>query len=144
MPLVSFYTPWKHQKTRGFLMFLGSTGRDQRHGIGSRLAFSSYRKQLTWPANKLTGFYVVAILVVNGLFQIWLGQLWGDKLVWYVMKTKQSSFLFLVKGKEFRFHSDSGYSYKAIFKDDISLQPTFTCSTSTTETRQKGAKYVQS
>ena len=23
MPLVSFYTPWKHQKTRGFLMFTG-------------------------------------------------------------------------------------------------------------------------
>ena len=31
MPLFSFYTPWKHHKTRGFLMFSGSTERGQWH-----------------------------------------------------------------------------------------------------------------
>ena len=31
MPLVSFYTPWKHQKIRGFLMFSGGIKTDQSH-----------------------------------------------------------------------------------------------------------------
>ena len=31
MPLISFHTPWKHQKTRGFLMFSGGIKRDQWH-----------------------------------------------------------------------------------------------------------------
>ena len=31
MLLVSFYTPWKHQKTTGFLMFLGGIERNQWH-----------------------------------------------------------------------------------------------------------------
>ena len=31
MPQVSFYTPWKHQKTKGFLMFPGVIERDQWH-----------------------------------------------------------------------------------------------------------------
>ena len=30
MPLVSFYTPWKHQKTKGFLMFSGDVFRGYR------------------------------------------------------------------------------------------------------------------
>ena len=34
IPLVSFYTPWKHQKTRGFLMFSGGLERDQWHEMG--------------------------------------------------------------------------------------------------------------
>ena len=29
MQLVSFYNPWKHQKTRGFLMFTGGVERDK-------------------------------------------------------------------------------------------------------------------
>ena len=29
MQLVSFYIPWKHQKTRGFLMFTGRVERDK-------------------------------------------------------------------------------------------------------------------
>ena len=31
MPLFSFYTSWKHQKTRGFLMFSGGIEREQWH-----------------------------------------------------------------------------------------------------------------
>ena len=31
MPLVSFYTPWKHQKTRCFLMLFRSIERDHQH-----------------------------------------------------------------------------------------------------------------
>ena len=34
MPLVTFYTPQKHHKTRDFLMFLGGIERDQWHEIG--------------------------------------------------------------------------------------------------------------
>ena len=34
MQLVSFYTPWKHQKTFGFLIFLGSIVGDQWHEMG--------------------------------------------------------------------------------------------------------------
>ena len=34
MPLISFDTRWKHQKTRGFLMISGGTKRDQWHEIG--------------------------------------------------------------------------------------------------------------
>ena len=34
MPLISFDTPWKHQKTRGFLMFSGGLKRVQWHEMG--------------------------------------------------------------------------------------------------------------
>ena len=34
MPLVSFYTPWKHQKTRGFLMFPRGIEKDKWHEMG--------------------------------------------------------------------------------------------------------------
>ena len=34
MPLISFDTPWKHQKTRGFPMFSGGIKRDQWHEMG--------------------------------------------------------------------------------------------------------------
>ena len=34
MPLVSFYIPWKLQKTRGFLMFSGGIEKDQWHEMG--------------------------------------------------------------------------------------------------------------
>ena len=34
MPLISFDTPWKHQKTSGFLMFSGGMKRDQWHEMG--------------------------------------------------------------------------------------------------------------
>ena len=34
-PLISFYTPWKHQKTRGFLIFSGGIKRDRQHKNGS-------------------------------------------------------------------------------------------------------------
>ena len=34
MPLVSFYTPWKHQKPKGFLMPSMGIERDQWHEIG--------------------------------------------------------------------------------------------------------------
>ena len=34
MPLVSFYTPWKHQKTRGFLMLSGGVERDHWYEMG--------------------------------------------------------------------------------------------------------------
>ena len=34
IPLFSYYTPWKHQKTRSFLMFLGDTEKNQWHEIG--------------------------------------------------------------------------------------------------------------
>ena len=34
IPLLSFYTPWKHQKSRGFLMFLRDIERDQWDEVG--------------------------------------------------------------------------------------------------------------
>ena len=34
MPLISFYTPWKHQKTSDFLMFSGGIERDQWDEMG--------------------------------------------------------------------------------------------------------------
>ena len=34
MPLVSFYAPWKHKKTKGFFMFSGHIVRDQWHEVG--------------------------------------------------------------------------------------------------------------
>ena len=34
MPVVSFYTSWKHQKTRGFLMLPGGLEKDQWHWVG--------------------------------------------------------------------------------------------------------------
>ena len=35
MSLTSFYTPWKHKKTRGFLMLAGGIERDQWHELGN-------------------------------------------------------------------------------------------------------------
>ena len=42
MPLVPLYTPSKHQKTSGFLLFSGGIERDQWHemGLKKRLASS--------------------------------------------------------------------------------------------------------
>ena len=34
LSLISFYTPWKHQKTSGFLMFSGGIERDYWHEMG--------------------------------------------------------------------------------------------------------------
>ena len=34
MQLVSFYTPWKHQKAPAFLMFSEGIERDQWHEMG--------------------------------------------------------------------------------------------------------------
>ena len=41
MPLTSFDTPWKHQKTSGFLMFSGGIKRDQWHEMGYALNWYS-------------------------------------------------------------------------------------------------------
>ena len=45
MPLVSLYTPWKHQKTSGFLIFLGGIERDHWQHI-------SYQERLYLTLNK--------------------------------------------------------------------------------------------
>ena len=34
MSLDSFYTPWKHQETLGFMMISGGVERDQWHEMG--------------------------------------------------------------------------------------------------------------
>ena len=34
MALVTFYIPWKYEKTRGFLMFSGGIERDHCHEMG--------------------------------------------------------------------------------------------------------------
>ena len=34
MARLSFYILWKHQKTRGFLMFLGGIEKEHRHVMG--------------------------------------------------------------------------------------------------------------
>ena len=34
MPLISFDTPWKYQKTKGFMMFSGGIKRDPWHEMG--------------------------------------------------------------------------------------------------------------
>ena len=38
-PLVSSYTPWKHQETRGFLMFSEDIKRDQWHEMSSKVSW---------------------------------------------------------------------------------------------------------
>ena len=45
MQLVSFYTPWKHEETSGFLIFSGGIERDQWHEMGS-YEFSALIKNL--------------------------------------------------------------------------------------------------
>ena len=45
MPLVSLYTPWKHQKTSGFLIFLGGIEREHWQHI-------SYQERLYLTLNK--------------------------------------------------------------------------------------------
>ena len=42
MPLVPFDTPKKHQKTTGFLMFLGGIERDQWHEMSYFLPMVSF------------------------------------------------------------------------------------------------------
>ena len=38
MPMISYYTPWKHQKTRAFLMFSGGKERKQWHKMGQLIS----------------------------------------------------------------------------------------------------------
>ena len=33
-PLITFYAPWKHQQTKGFLMFSGAIEGEQWHQMG--------------------------------------------------------------------------------------------------------------
>ena len=54
MPLVSFHTPWKHQKTSGFLKFLRSIERDQLHELG-------YAKLVIYILNP-AGIYVLKVI----------------------------------------------------------------------------------
>ena len=42
MSLVSFYTPWKHQKTSGFLMFSGGIEKEHWHEMSSWSILGSY------------------------------------------------------------------------------------------------------
>ena len=46
MPLASFYTPWRHQKISGFLMFSGGIERDQWHKIGQNRKHLMFYKTL--------------------------------------------------------------------------------------------------
>ena len=42
MSLISFQTPWKHQKTRSFLLFSGGIKSDQWHEMGSYGSFKEF------------------------------------------------------------------------------------------------------
>ena len=42
MPLISFYNPWKHHKTRGFLKFSGGIEIDQHCEIGQGLPICKF------------------------------------------------------------------------------------------------------
>ena len=53
MPLVSFYTPWKHQKIKSFLMFSEGTESDQWYEMGSWLTRQIILKMLTSPQTSL-------------------------------------------------------------------------------------------
>ena len=55
VPLVFLYTPWKHQKTSGFLMFSGSIQRDWRHEMGFWLNIKATSYWADW---KRTSDYV--------------------------------------------------------------------------------------
>ena len=43
MPLLSFYTHWKHQKTSGFLIFSGGIERYQWHEMGLNIYKKFYK-----------------------------------------------------------------------------------------------------
>ena len=51
MPLVSFYTPWKHHKASGFMIFSESAERDTRHEM--ELVFFGFRQILVVTRPKL-------------------------------------------------------------------------------------------
>ena len=80
MTLAFFYTQWKHQKTRGFLIFYRSIKRDQWHEMG--LSYHTETNQLNCSWNQLTGFYYQNIeLWVNQfhachLYTLWKHQKW--------------------------------------------------------------------
>ena len=44
MPLAPFYTPWKHEKTSGFVIFLRSNWKDQWHEMGQK-TYQKIQKQ---------------------------------------------------------------------------------------------------
>ena len=52
MSLISFYTPWKHQRTFGFLMFSAGIERDRLHEI--RIFEEPQRNKLKLIENKKT------------------------------------------------------------------------------------------
>ena len=56
MPLVSFDTPWKHQKTFGFL-FSGGIERDQWHEMGYRKSVQNKSKLSTAPVYSTNYFW---------------------------------------------------------------------------------------
>ena len=54
MLLLFFYTPWKHKKPRGFLMFSGGIERDQWHEMGSSRDKFLKIKTISWNSSEYT------------------------------------------------------------------------------------------
>ena len=71
MPLVSFYTPWKHQKTKGFLMFSRGIERD---------------REMKWVKNRWDIFTVFSLTL---LFMIsdYLSYITQSYITWKHQKT---------------------------------------------------------
>ena len=71
MPLISFYTPWKHQRTSGFLMFPGWRERDQWHEMGEIVTFIKMLSR-----NQITQFLTARIIQKqnNQNFKKWSSQ----------------------------------------------------------------------
>ena len=51
MPLVSFYTPWKYQKTRCFLIFSGGVERPLSVNLWSQSVFQRFLANQIWEKN---------------------------------------------------------------------------------------------
>ena len=75
MPVVTFYTPLKHTKTRGLRILSGSTKRNQR--IANITKWSHTLKQFVGnlPTNCLSVFDHFVITALKGLGMIWVSSI---------------------------------------------------------------------
>ena len=83
MPLVFFYTLWKHQKPRSFLMFWGGAERDQQFKISWTKHVQQFAIFHDFPFNSKLLYREIfhEILWINTITMIsWFTRIWFSKL----------------------------------------------------------------
>ena len=87
MSLIFFYTFWKHQKTRGFLIFSGGLGKDQWHEMGwidQSHVTKFFRGRYLPSGMSATKFFTSSfVLLINMTGKVYLIKFEKQQIYWF-------------------------------------------------------------